>query len=39
MNASEFLNELSSNFSIPRETVDGLLSARINLTEVKIFLL
>ena len=34
VNTSEFLNELSNNFSLPRETVDGVLNARINLTEL-----
>lgn len=35
VNASEFMDELSTNFSIPYETVDSLLNARINLTEVQ----
>lgn len=35
VNASELMTELSTNFSIPYETMESLLSAQINLTEVQ----
>lgn len=34
VNASELMTELSTNFSIPYETMESLLSAQINLTEL-----